>query len=124
MRQQKDSSTKIATCYRNKFKLIVKDGMDGASHQLKMKGAVSISMELFGYVLLESYYINTLVRHVLKARMGNTLLNTCSGIELSNKKYKILLYDQGTDASIYKNSHQNSPNSQKPLSLILAHERY
>ena len=41
------------------LKVKLKDGMDGAEHQLKMKGADYPSMELFGYVLLEVYDIST-----------------------------------------------------------------
>ena len=40
------------------LKLKIKDGMDGAGHQLKLKGAEYPSMELFGYVLLEVYEIS------------------------------------------------------------------
>ena len=35
--------------------------MDGAGHQLKIKGAEYPSMELFGYVLLEVYEISSSV---------------------------------------------------------------
>ena len=39
----------------------IKDGMDGAGHQLKIKGAEYPSMELFGYVLLKVYEISSSV---------------------------------------------------------------
>ena len=39
----------------NRLKIKVKIGMDGAGHQLKIKGAEHPSMELFGYVVLEVF---------------------------------------------------------------------
>ena len=43
------------------LRLKIKDGMDGAGHQLKIKGAEYPSMELFGYVILEVYEISSSV---------------------------------------------------------------
>ena len=43
------------------LRLKIKDGMDGAWHQLKIKGAEYPSMELFGYVILEVYEISSSV---------------------------------------------------------------
>ena len=65
------------------LKLIIKDGMDGASHQLKMKGAEYPSMELFGYVLLEAYDISTPVSYVLNKAVNvvrTFINNTCKYI--------------------------------------------
>ena len=43
------------------LRLKIKDGMDGAGHQLKIKGAEYPSMELFEYVILEVYEISSSV---------------------------------------------------------------
>ena len=52
------------SCANIHLKLKIKDGMDGAGHQLKLKGAEYPSMELFGYVLLEVYEISDSVSSV------------------------------------------------------------
>ena len=52
------------SCANIHLKLKIKDGMDGAGHQLKLNGAEYPSMELFGYVLLEVYEISDSVSSV------------------------------------------------------------
>ena len=54
----------FTSCANIHLKLKIKDGMDGAGHQLKLKGAEYPSMELFGYVLLEVYEISDSVSSV------------------------------------------------------------
>ena len=57
------------------LKLKIKDGMDGAGHQLRMKGAEYPSMELFGYVLLEVYEISASVSLHYKVPLYATILH-------------------------------------------------